>query len=187
MNKPILLAVLVSALFLGGCATSNDNTAHVERMYDKQLLAHKEFSPTPACQIVGDGVNPITMSGIKSFTCYGDTKQAQLPTYTPPKSTGEVIFDRVLRTAEILINPLVNLSIHKDNNNTQRHMSDNSVKTHTVTMGTIGDIASQGMSQIGATASEGINVARHPPAAAVVETPAPVVEPVVTPVVTTPQ
>lgn len=172
MNKPILLAVLVSALLLGGCATStNDNISHVERMYDKQLQAHKDFAPTPACQIVGDGVNPITMSGIKSFTCYGDTKQAQLPTYTPPKSTGEVVFDRVLRTVEVLANPFVALTIHKDNNATQRHMSDNSVKTHTVTMGTIGDISSQGMSQIGATASEGINVGRYPPAA---PTPAPV-------------
>ena len=178
MNKPILLTILVSALLLGGCATSTDTTAYAERMYDKQLAAHKEFTPTPACQIVGDGVNPITMSGIKSFTCYGDTKQAQLPTYTPIKSTGEVVFDKVLPVLEVLANPLVSLAIHKDNNATQRHMSDNSVATHDITMGTIGAIASQGIIQVGTTASEGINVGRYPPAATVI---VPAATPVIVP------
>lgn len=162
MNKSALAIMLVVALGLGGCATSSNEIAHRERMYDKALVAHKEQAPTPACQIVGDGVNAITMSGIKSFTCYGDTKQAAVPTYVEPKSAFEVVVDKAIRVVEIAINPMVSLSIHKDNNATQRHMSDNSVKTHATTMGTIEGISNKGMDTIGSVASEGIAVGRFP-------------------------
>jgi hypothetical protein len=138
---------------------------HEKEMFDKQVSAAKDDNPTPACQLVADGTNTISISGIKSFTCYGNTSPKQVPVYQAKKSTGEIVADKVLRAVEILANPFVSLAIHKDNNTTQRHMSDNSVKTHSTTMGTIQSISNKGMDQLGATASEGINVGRTPPAA----------------------
>jgi hypothetical protein len=180
MKRILTLTALVSMLVLAGCATSTEEYAHRERIFDKQLAQHKEQTPTPACQIIADGTNTISISGVKSFTCYGDTKQAAAPVYVEPKSGWEVFADKALRVTEILVNPLVSLAIHKDNNVTQRHASDNAVINNGITMGTINNIATQGMSQIGAIASEGIQVGRYPIGSTVVvpTTPAPEAVPV---------
>jgi len=157
--KKLLILAIVSTLALAGCTTPAE-IKHRETMFDKQVQAAKDFTPTPACQIVADGTSTITISGVKSFTCYGDTKQGQAPVYAAPKSDFDSFFDKTLEVAKVLVNPWVSLKIAADNNATNRHASDNAVITNGQTLGTINSISTTGMTQLGTTASEGIAAGR---------------------------
>lgn len=139
--KRILTAIAaVAALFLAGCATNYDAYAKSQSEIataqstaeTTRLMALARIAETGDASAKIGAVMALAFSGQR-----GAVTQLQAPT------------DPVLEWVRALAGPLTNVWGIVESNRTARHSSDNAVKTHESTMGTIGNIAVTGMEAAG--------------------------------------
>lgn len=154
--KMVLAALAVAAL-VSGCAATQQEMAHEERMVDKHLEAHKTKTPVPIFALEAHEGQTISMSGVKSIRVYDPAANAPIPQLPQRKTGAEVAWDGVTKTLGIVTAPLVTLGMHQSSQTTARKQIDANVEMQKVNMGTLGGVASQGFEAIKSTAETGVN------------------------------
>lgn len=104
--KRILLAFsILAAVFLAGCAATQSEMEHSEKMYDKQLTATKAAVPVPIFQMVAQPGQKITLEGVERISVYNPSDATnKVPAYKPPENAGAKMFSEVVgATRDVLL------------------------------------------------------------------------------------
>lgn len=124
----LAIAVTVSA----GCA-SQAELAHEERMYDKQVTAAKEATPTPIFQLTAHEGQQINLTGVKSLSVYNPSDGTnKTPVYVPRKSSAEVAWDGLIGLGKTFAAPVATVVQALDAGVTARRSSDNAVRIRAI-------------------------------------------------------
>jgi PBP1b-binding outer membrane lipoprotein LpoB len=152
----IISAVILAAL-LTGCAATQQEMAHEEKMVDKHLEAQKSRTPVPIFALEAHEGQTISMSGVKSIRVYDPAANAPIPQLPQRKTGAEVAWDGVTKTLGIVTDPLVTLGMHQSSQTTARKQISANVEMQKVNMGTLGAVAEKGFTSIQSTGETAIN------------------------------
>lgn len=76
---------IVTAVVLTGCASTQSEMTHSERMYDKQIAATKDAKPVPIFQMTGIPGQSIELKGVQQISVYNPSDATgKIPQYTAP-------------------------------------------------------------------------------------------------------
>jgi hypothetical protein len=90
MKKLYYAVIAALAIALSGCAATQQEIAHDEKMYEKQAAAAAVIQSTPIFQLVALPGKDIEMKGVQSITVYNPT--ASKPAEFKPRKSGSEIF-----------------------------------------------------------------------------------------------
>ena len=100
-----LLLIIPFVLMLFGCAATQSEMDHNAAMYEKQIKAANDATPTPIFQMTAHEGQTITLSGVKQISVYNPSDSSKkTPEYKPLKSGSEVFVDGVLGFASVGLN-----------------------------------------------------------------------------------
>lgn len=79
------LFVIITAIALAGCASTDAEMKHSERMYDKQIAATKEAKPVPIFQMTARAGETIELKGVQQISVYNPSDATgKIPAFTAP-------------------------------------------------------------------------------------------------------
>ena len=103
--KRILLAFsILAAVFLAGCAATQSEMNHSALMYDKQIAAAKNATPTPIFQMVAIPGKTIELKGVERFSVYNPSDATnKVPVYKAPENAGAKVFEKIIDAGTSLV------------------------------------------------------------------------------------
>lgn len=137
MNRIII--ILAAGLALTGCATNYDAYAKAQSEIATAQSNAETARLVALARIAESGDAGAKVGAVMALALSGQRGQTQL------QAPG----DPVLEWVKALAGPLVNIWGITENNRTARLASDNAVKTHGITFGTLENIAVTGMEEAG--------------------------------------
>jgi outer membrane lipoprotein SlyB len=139
MKRIITILAAGLTLFLTGCATNYDAYAKAQSEIATAQSNAETARLVALARIAESGDAGAKVGAVMALALSGQRGQTQL------QAPG----DPVLEWVKALAGPLVNIWGITENNRTARLASDNAVKTHGITFGTLENIAVTGMEEAG--------------------------------------
>lgn len=126
-----------------------DEDAADLKMFKARAQAAKDLAPPPILEIVGLPNQTIEFKGVQAIRVHapGSNQSVAAALFQREPSTLEKFGNFALRTVEVLANPLVTLKLGKENAITQRQQIEANVETHRITLGTVKDVAVEGINK----------------------------------------
>lgn len=126
----------------------DEDTAEL-KLFKEKAKAAKDLAPPPILEIVGLPNQTIEFKGVQAIRVHapGSNQSVAAALFQREPSTLEKAGNFFLRTVEVLANPWVTLKVGKENAITQRQQIEANVETHRITLGTVKDVAVEGINK----------------------------------------
>lgn len=168
MNKTLVTLTITATLMLTACGTFavpgvgqvtvpqvdpqqvlKDGDTHELKMFKEKVKAAKDLAPPPILEITALPNQTIEFKGVQSLkvNAPGTNNEVASLIFQREPSALEKAGNFFLRGLEVIANPLVTLKVGKENAITQRKQIDANVATHQITLGTVKDVAVEGINK----------------------------------------